>query len=81
MKKRLKKLEEKAAKEGILYTEAQIAALEVVKREKVSNPEKTETHQRTKYNVNPSVPAISQRLPQCVHPSSISEETISSGRT
>ncbi len=43
-KKRLARLEEKAAKEGIVYTEAQLAALEKVKREKESDPDEIETH-------------------------------------
>jgi transposase InsO family protein len=44
VKKRLRKLEEKAAQEGILYTEAQLAALERVKQEKESSPDHIETH-------------------------------------
>jgi hypothetical protein len=32
-------LEEKAAKEGIVYTEAQLSGLEVAKREKVKHPD------------------------------------------
>ena len=43
-KQRLARLEEKAAKEGIVYTEAQLAALEKVKREKESDPDEIETH-------------------------------------
>ena len=43
-KKRLAALEEKAAKEGIVYTEAQLAALEAAKRERQSDPDEIETH-------------------------------------
>jgi len=43
-KKRLKRLEEKSAKEGIVYTEAQLAALEEAKRERESHPDEIETH-------------------------------------
>jgi transposase InsO family protein len=43
-KQRLARLEQKAAKEGIVYTEAQLAALEKVKREKESDPDEIETH-------------------------------------
>ncbi len=43
-KKRLRKLEEKAAQEGILYTEEQLAALERAKAEKESDPDEIETH-------------------------------------
>jgi transposase InsO family protein len=42
-KKRLAALEEKAAKEGIVYTEAQLAALESAKRERESDPDEIET--------------------------------------
>jgi transposase InsO family protein len=42
-KKRLRKLEEKAAQEGIVYTEAQMAALEAAKRERESHPDEIET--------------------------------------
>jgi len=42
-KKRLSFLEEKAAKEGIVYTEAQLAALESAKRERESSPDEIET--------------------------------------
>jgi len=42
-KKRLRVLEEKAAKEGIVYTEAQLQALEMAKREHESNPDEIET--------------------------------------
>lgn len=42
-KKRLKLLEERAAKEGIVYTEAQLLALESAKRERESHPDEIET--------------------------------------
>jgi transposase len=43
-KKRLKLLEEKAAKEGIVYTEAQLAALEQANRDKEHDINEIETH-------------------------------------
>jgi transposase InsO family protein len=43
-KKRLKKLEEKAAQEGIVYTENQLAALERVKQDQEMDPDTIETH-------------------------------------
>ena len=42
-KKMLRALEEKAAQEGIVYTEAQLQALESAKRERESNPDEIET--------------------------------------
>jgi transposase InsO family protein len=42
-KKRLKVLEEKAAKEGIVYTEEQLRALESARREREENPDEIET--------------------------------------
>jgi len=42
-KKRLNLLEEKAAKEGIVYTEAQLVALEAAKRERESHSDEIET--------------------------------------
>lgn len=42
-KKRLHLLEEKAAKEGIVYTEAQLVALEAAKRERESHSDEIET--------------------------------------
>ena len=42
-KKRLRLLEEKAAKEGIVFTEAQLIALEAAKRERESHPDELDT--------------------------------------
>lgn len=42
-KKRLALLEERAAKEGIVYTEAQLSALEAAKRQRETDPEEIET--------------------------------------
>ena len=45
-KKRLASLEERAAKEGIVYTEAQLTALETAKRSRESHPDEIETNIR-----------------------------------
>jgi transposase InsO family protein len=42
-KKRLKALEEKAAKEGIVYTEEQLRVLEIMRREREESPDDIET--------------------------------------
>jgi transposase InsO family protein len=43
IKRRLKSLEEKAAAEGIVYTEEQLQALELLKKEKEHDPDEIET--------------------------------------
>jgi len=47
-KKRLVCLEEKAAREGLIYTEAQIVALESAKRERESSPDEIEMNWSSK---------------------------------
>jgi hypothetical protein len=42
-RKRLKALKEKAAKEGIVYTEEQLRVLEIMRREREENLDKIET--------------------------------------
>ena len=43
-KKRLRALEEKAAKEGVIYTEEQLRVLETARRERETVPDEIETH-------------------------------------
>lgn len=43
MNKRLKSLEERSAREGIVYTEEQLRALEIYKKEKDTSPDEIET--------------------------------------